>query len=158
MNKINIVILSFLTIVYSESHAMTGFGPKELTAKQRNTVMQVVDSFKQANKIKNRFLRLKDFDESMSENDKISQIIDLLKSYQKAHQDFVYAKHSCNPQFLPFKYLHEYCFCDFPTQDKFQAKADSLLEGYVLDLHQWLEEMRSVEYEALLIPYRLING
>ncbi|MFH1254390.1 MAG: hypothetical protein V1646_03090 [bacterium] len=158
MNKINILILSFLTISYFQTNAMTIFSSKELSAEQKDTVRRVVDSFKQANKIKNIFLRLKNFDVSMCENDKISQITDLLRSYQEAHQAFVYAKHSCNPQILSFKYLHEYCFCDFLTQDKFQAKTDALLGGYVLDLHQWLEEMRSMEYESLLIPYRLING
>ena len=158
MNKINKVILSFLTIAYSESHAMTVFSSKELDAKQKDAVIQVMGSFKLANNIKNSFLRLKDFNEGMSEAAKILKITAVLTSYQDAHARFIRSRYLCNPENLSPKYLREYCFCDFSTQDKFQAKADALLGGYVLDLHQWFEEMRSVEYETLLIPYRLING
>ncbi len=159
MNKINIVILCFLTFSYFQTNAMTKLGGTGQISEQIAGIsMQVANSFKQTNRIKNRLLRLKDFDAGMSEDAKISKITDLLSSYQEAHRQFIHHRLRCNPEYLLPKYLKEYCFCDLWIQDKFQAKADALLGGYVLDLNQWFEEMRSVEYEALLIPYRLING
>ena len=164
MNKINIVILVFLTIAYAETNAMGKFGQKESGARRPSPLEQVdlsvkvMGSFELANEIKNSFLELKDFDKNMREDEKISIITAQLKYYQVVHELFIHNKFLCNPKNLSSKYLLEYCFCNTSMQDKFQAKTDSLLGGYVLDLHQWFEEMRSTEYQVLLIPYRLING
>lgn len=156
MNKLNIVILSFLTIAYSQIHGMDGLEVSRPT--QTDLYVKVMDSFKLVNNIKNRFLRLKDFAINTNEDAKISQITDLLNSYQKAHESFIHSRFSCNPENLLPKYLQKYCFCNPSIQDQFQAKADYLLGGYVLDLHQWFEEMRSAECQALLVPHRLITG
>lgn len=160
MNKTTIVILSFLTIAYAQVHAMDNIGRKRSTEEhmQADACIKVMGSFKLANNIKKSFLRLKDFDKRMNEDEKISKITDLLSSYQVAHERFVHNKFLCKPENLLPKYLKEYHFCDMQTQDNFQAKANSLLGEYVLELHQWFEEMRSTEYQALLIPYRLITG
>ncbi len=154
MSKINFIILSFLIIAYSQAHAMS-----QIDAHAQTSVLtQVMGSFNLANDIKNNFLNLKEFDQTISEDEKLSKITDLLRSYQIAHEIFIYSKFSCNPINLSSEYLDEYCFCNTSLQEKFQAKADSLLGGNVLDLHKRFEYMRSVEYKTLLIPYRLVTG
>jgi hypothetical protein len=153
MNKINGLVLSFLAITYSQVSTMGTINIRS----QAEAVINVMTTFQMADNIKKRFLGLEDYARDMKV-DKVSEITALLESYQRAHVAFIRSRVLCNPEDLAPKYLKEYYFCDFPTQDIFQAKADALLGGYILDVHQYFEEMRSAEYEALLIPYRLING
>ena len=100
MNKTTIVILSFLTIAYAQVHAMDNLRRKESTEEhmQADACVKVMGSFKQANNIKKSFLRLKDFDKRMNEDEKISKITDLLSSYQVAHERFIHNKFLCKPR------------------------------------------------------------